>query len=224
MKLNLDMESFEFVEDENIIGLEKDPERSGLEEMPDHLVVLRHRRKISAVIERIADLGLPQQEQQYRLVTRRAFNAIEVLEYVCKTERVVNLKMAVYSINYDAAMILLDLLNRDRIGCVEICMSNLRNGAHRTKEQILNEKLIGHAKIDIFYCSSHAKSMACETESGNYYCIEGSGNHAYNSRIEQYVFDNSKQVYEFNCAWMREIRTFLSGKKEYSEKVFAQHG
>lgn len=64
-----------------------------------------------------------------------------------------------------------------------------------------------------FFCSSHAKIMCCKTQQGNYYTIEGPGNLAYNSRVEQYVIDNCRDVYEFSTGWIREIKQFLQEKE-----------
>ncbi len=93
-------------------------------------------------------------------------------------------------------------------------MSNLRNHAHREKEVIIKEMFVDHPRVELFFCSSHAKTFSCKTDQGNYYTIEGSGNMAYNSRIEQYVIDNDQAVYDFSCNWMREIKEFLKDKKE----------
>jgi uncharacterized protein YuzB (UPF0349 family) len=216
MKDILTLSDFNYSEDK--INVEKDPTTSGLESISDDFLIIKHRKKIAAVIDRLKEIGLPKKEEQFRLVTRRAFNAIEFLEYICQQTIVTDLKLAVYSINYESAILLIDLINTKKILKAEICMSNLRNGAHRAKEQIVNDKILEHSDIDIFYCSSHAKMMAMKTVCGNYYSIEGSGNHAANSRIEQYVIDNSQLVYEFNCQWMHKIRVFLKGKKELVEK------
>lgn len=191
----------------------KDPEISGLEEMQDNLLQI-HKKKVAKVIERIAEMGLPKKNEQFRLVTRRAFNAVELLQFIVAAgDKIVDLKMAVYSINFFAALILLEMIDRNDIGRCEILMSDLRNKAHREKEIIVNEKFSGHPRIDLWFCHSHAKIISCRTESGNFYTIEGSGNHAYNSRIEQYVIDNDRAVYDFTCQWMAEIRNFIERKK-----------
>jgi len=194
------------------INVEKDPEISGLEQMEDRALV-RYTEKHYALIDKIEELGLPKPGQEFRLVTRRTFNAIQFLEYIVrKEESIVDLKMAIYSINYYAAKILMALINEGKINKVEILMSNLRNKAHREKEEIVKNLFMGHPNISLFFCSSHAKLFSCETAQGNFYTLEGSGNLAYNSRIEQYVIDNDKALYEFSCSWMRDIKVFLEEK------------
>ncbi|MDX9897030.1 MAG: hypothetical protein RBS34_16385 [Desulfofustis sp.] len=191
----------------------KDPEKSGLEDM-EYRLLRRYVQKVSAIIEHIDQIGLPQPGEQFRLITRRSFNAIEFVQYVAGRERIEQLNMAIYSINFQAAQMLIDLVRRGKIGHVAIMMSNLRNKAHREKEEIIKQKFTDHPKIDLFFCCSHAKLMACRTEAGNHYVIEGSGNLAYNSRIEQYVIDNDREIYEFSVRWMEEIKAFLAGRPE----------
>lgn len=198
---------------EDVVGTVKDPTTSGLEGMDDRMF-RKYQAKFSAVVASLDDVGLPAPGQQYRLITRRSFNAIEMLDYIARRERIVEMKIAIYSINFFAAQIMMELVNSGRIERVEVMMSNLRNKAHREKEEILKKQFTDHPRIDLFYCSSHAKLMACKTERGNHYLIEGSGNHAYNSRIEQYVIDNDADLFAFTCAWMTEIKDFLADKKE----------
>lgn len=197
----------------DLINVEKDPEKSGLEEMEDRAFV-RYCEKHTALIAKIEELGLPAPGQQFRLITKRTFNAIQFLEFIAEQETIIDLKMAIYSINFHAAKILLSLVEHGKIQQAEILMSNLRNKAHREKEEIVREMFLGHPRIVLFFASSHAKTFSCSTSKGNFYTLEGSGNLAFNSRLEQYVIDNDKALYEFSCSWMSEIKVFLEGKKE----------
>ena len=202
-----------FTGESEICNTGKDPTRSGLEEMEDRLMA-RYVEKVGAVISSLDDIGLPGPGQQYRLVTRRSFNAVELIQYIVRTEKILDLSLAIYSINFQAAKVLIHLVDTGRIGHIRIMMSNLRNKAHREKEEIIKNDFTAHPKVELFFCCSHAKMMCCKTDAGNYYAIEGSGNLAYNSRVEQYIIDNDRMVYEFSLSWMAEIKEFLKGKKE----------
>lgn len=196
-----------------ICTVTKDPTTSGLEDMEDKAFV-RFCEKHHALIDKLADIGLPAPGEQIRLVTRRTFNAIQFLEYIAERELILDLKMAIYSINFNAAVILVGLIDSGRIANTEILMSNLRNKAHREKEEVMKKMFVDHPLIKIFYCSSHAKTFSCRTAEGNFYTLEGSGNMAYNSRVEQYVIDNDEGMYDFSCEWMADIKKFLEGRKE----------
>ena len=199
--------------DGHLVSVEKDPMQSGLEQMEGNAYT-RFCEKHYALIDKIADIGLPLPGHQIRLVTRRTFNSIQFIEYIARREKIINMKIAIYSINFNAAKILLELVASRKIESLDILMSNLRNKAHREKEDIVKKMFSDHPRISLFFCSSHAKTFACVTGQGNYYTLEGSGNMAYNSRVEQYVIDNDKKMYEFTALWMGEIKAFLKGKKE----------
>lgn len=199
--------------DAEICTVEKDPDKSGLEDMEDENYI-RYVKKHAKLIKNIEQIGLPMPGEQYRLVTRRTFNAIQFLEYIANREKIIDLKIAIYSINFEAAKILYELINQGKIVQTEILMSNLRNKAHREKEEIIKKMFSNHPRIKLFFCSSHAKTFSCKTEKGNFYTVEGSGNLAFNSRVEQYVIDNDPLLYDFSCKWMADIKEFLKGKKE----------
>ncbi len=202
--------------EEKFITKVKDTKKSGVETMEDNLL-RKYKQKTGAVIERIAEMGLPKPQEQFRLITRRAFNAIEILQFIVTSETIRQLYMAVYSINYFAAKILLELIDAGKIQNCEIMMSNLRNTAYREKEEIILREFSAHPHIKLWFCCSHAKLTSCETSSGNFYTIEGSGNHAPNSRVEQYVIDNDRDVFDFTAQWMAEMKEFLRGKRELVE-------
>lgn len=162
----------------------KDPELSGLEAMEDRLFA-RYKEKTCRVIAEMAEVGLPKPGEQFRLVTRRTFNAVQFLEFIARQDRVLDLKMAIYSINFHAAKILVEMIDGGLIAHADILMSNLRNKAHREKEEIIKTMFSEHPQMTLFFCSSHAKVMSCRTASGQFYTIEGSGNLAYNSRVER---------------------------------------
>ncbi|MBA1446111.1 MAG: hypothetical protein FE835_14640 [Gammaproteobacteria bacterium] len=196
-----------------VCTITKDPITSGLEQMEDK-AYKRFCEKHYALISKLDDIGLPEPGQQIRLVTRRTFNSIQFIEYIAEREKILDMKIAIYSINFNAAKILLGLVNSGKINTVEILMSNLRNKAHREKEEIIKKMFTDHPRISLFFCSSHAKAFSCSTEAGNFYTLEGSGNMAYNSRVEQYVIDNDEQMYKFTCEWMSRIKEFLQETKE----------
>lgn len=201
---------------QSIVTREKDPTQNGLEKMPDNLY-RKYCKKHFALMAHIDSIGLPAPGEQFRLVTRRSFNSMEFIDHIATRETIKSMHLAIYSINFQSAQRLLELIEKNNIQHAEILISNLRNGAHREKERVMRDLFVSNPKIDVFYASSHAKLFSCSTQSGNFYTVEGSGNMANNSRIEQYVIDNDPEIYEFTKKWMQEIREFLKGKKEFSE-------
>lgn len=199
--------------DSDLINVEKDTNKSGLEvfsaEKYKHSV-----KSTFDIIHDIEKLQIPKDGEQIRIVTFKSFNTVLFLKHICETETIEHLILAVYSFNYDASVLINDLVNSGKIKRATILMSNLRNKAHRKKEQLTRDMLVDNPNIDLFFASSHAKIMAMKTSKGNHYVLEGSGNLSFNSRVEQYVFDNNKQLFEFHNNWMKEIKAFLKDKKE----------
>lgn len=185
-----------------------------IEEETEDKSLLIYRKKTTQVILLIKEMEIPKPGQQLRLITKRSFNAISFLKYIAELEKIEHATLVIYSINYEAATIIDELLKSERIGSATILMSNLRNKAHRKKEQLTKDLFLDNPKIKLMFSSVHAKIISFKTKLGNYYTIEGSGNLSFNSRIEQYVIDNDKQIYEFTNDWINEMIEFLKGKKE----------
>ena len=197
-------------EEPELINVEKDTEDSGVEELEDK-AYSRFMQKTYKVINRIEDLGIPEKGHQIRLVTFRSFNAIHFLYYIAQKEKINHVLIA------EAARLLVEMINKGLVGKTTILMSNLRNKAHRQKEQITRDIFVENPNIDLFFCASHAKIMSMQTDNGNYYTLEGSGNLSYNSRVEQYSLDNDEGLFLFTKDWMREVREYLKGTKELIE-------
>ena len=201
---------------ESLINIEKDTDDSGVEEKFDESYK-KFIEKTYQVINHIEEIGMPQKNEQIRIVTFRSFNTVHFINYIAKKEIIEHLVLAVYSINAEAARFINDMINEGLIQKATILMSNLRNKAHREKEQITRDLFVNNPKVDLFFLQSHAKIVAMKTIDDNYYAIEGSGNLSYNSRVEQYVIDNDEGFYNFTVNWMQKVRELLKGKKELIE-------
>ena len=200
-------------EDSTICTVSKDTNDSGVEDVKDSSIRL-YKQKTFQVIEKIKELKLPTDKEQLRLITKRSFNAVSFIKFISDAETITHLTCCIYSLNYEAAMLLNDLINNGRIQKATLLISNLRNKAHREKEQLTKDLFVENPKIKLIYCSSHAKIISFSTDKGNYYTIEGSGNLSFNSRVEQYVIDNDKDLFDFTNRWIEEIQEYLKGKKE----------
>ena len=199
--------------DKDLINVSKDTNESGVEIFSHE----KYKHSVKAtfeIIENLEELGMPKKDEQIRFVTFKSFNAVLFLNHICETEIIEHLILAVYSFNYDASVLINDLIKQGKIKKATILMSNLRNKAHREKEQITRDMLVNNPNVDLFFASSHAKIMAMKTQKNNHYILEGSGNLSFNSRIEQYCFDNNKGLFDFTFKWMQEIKIFLKGRKE----------
>jgi hypothetical protein len=207
----------QFIKDSNVDVIKlvnKDTMDSGLEEMEDKMLK-SYKEKTYAVISRLDEIGIPKENEQIRLISKRSFNAIAFLKWIHSIEgEIEEALFCIYSINHEASVMINDMVLSGQIKTATILMSNLRNKAHRAKEEATKQYFITNPNIELIFASSHSKIMSFKTAKGNHYTVEGSGNLSYNSRIEQYIIDNDKKLFEFTKQWIYEIKDFLKGKKE----------
>lgn len=139
-----------------------------------------------------------------RFVTTRAFNAIALVDFILQKEAILESFFCVYSIDYDSGVLLSNLADEGKLGKVTFVISNIRNSAYRKKEKIVRDKFIGNKNIRLVFAGSHAKMMGFRTAE-NFYVVETSANFAPNSRIEQYMFENSEAMFNFHKSWIEDI-------------------
>lgn len=182
------------------------------EETEDKLLRI-YKEKTCLVIEKLSGIGLPKKNEQLRLITKRSFNAIALLEWVISLEGNIDEALfCIFSINYEASVIIDTFIKSGKIKTATILMSNLRNIAYRKKEEATKNMFVNNPKVELIFASSHAKILSFKS-GDNYYTVEGSGNLSYNNQIEQYVIDNDKVLFDFTKEWIEEIKKHLKGKK-----------
>lgn len=159
--------------------------------------------KTTQVLKRIANIKMPDENVQLRLITLNPLNPIVFIKYIANKEIITDGKIVIFSINRQAARVLIDLKQKGKLNNVTLIVSSLRTIANQDKNLAVT---ILRKHFKIYFLTTHAKIIILKTEK-NYYSIEGSGNFSYNARLEQYVIDNSKQIYEFSNDWIKQIET-----------------
>ena len=143
---------------------------------------------------------------QYRLVTDMSFNAITVVEYLLKYYKINELYIVVYRMNNKSFDYLRKIIEADAIKTGFIVSTFFR--ANKQYERWAKEiKILSDTtrNIKTTFCNSHAKVFLAKTTCGKHIVFEGSGNLSHNERIEQYIFENNKEVYEFHKQWIDAI-------------------
>lgn len=177
---------------------------SGVEDFDEQ--VLRVWKKVApTLLSSLSNIGLPKFGEQLRIITTKAFNAMAFIDFVINSgEKIIETYIAVYSIDYDTGVLIDNLAKEGSLGETTFLISNIRNSSYRKKEALVRERFLKNENIKLIFCGSHAKIMAFRTEL-NFYVIEGSANLAPNSRIEQYLFENNKEMFEFHKNWIDNI-------------------
>lgn len=156
--------------------------------------LLAHYEKVRALE---VDLKrLPAREEFYFLQTDNAFNAFTFIPWICKTESIKTLCASTYSISRRVIESLVELHDCGRIEQVKLMVSDSMIKRNPVAIDLLQGLARSRPNIEVLFAWVHAKVCIIDSLSG-YYCIEGSGNWSENAQYEQYVFGNSKGLYDF---------------------------
>jgi len=140
---------------------------------------------------------LPDPGEALFIETLKSFNAFTFIVYMIKEGGPVDdLFIATYSINTRIVNSLVKWMDKQQIRNVEIYISDsIKHRMPRVVELIENYASKRNNLI-ITYAWTH-KKVICAKIADQYYIVEGSGNFSENSAQEQYLFTNSKQLYDF---------------------------
>lgn len=149
----------------------------------------------------------PLKDEHYRIITEKAFNAYALILSVLKRTTIEEMYLAIYRINQPTVDSIIDFIEQGKIKTATFVISNFFNQTKKPERWAmkLRDYAATNDKVQHIYIHNHAKIMAMKTTDGNHYVFEGSGNMSDNARIEQYVYDNNKDIFEFHKAWMNEL-------------------
>lgn len=156
----------------------------------------------------LSDLCIkPLPGEQYRIITEKQFNAYALILHLLETEAIERLCLAIYRINEPTVAGLIDFIEAGKITKATFVISNFFNQTRKPERWAirLREFCEENPNCEHTYTHNHSKVLAVKTESGNHYVFEGSGNMSDNARIEQYIYENSEEVYLFHKGWMDDL-------------------
>lgn len=149
-------------------------------------------------IENIKNLcgELPSEGEIVFLWACNSFNAFTFIPYVIKYSGMIEeLCFSTYSINTRIVEALIRWYDKGVILTVTIYIADSIKFRMPDVVALLEEQA-KRRKIEIIYAWNHSKVQLLKS-GDNYFVIEGSGNFSENAANEQYIFLNSKEVYEF---------------------------
>lgn len=162
-----------------------------------------HYRKAKA----LTDLcQLPKDGEQYRIVTEKQFNAFAAILAILEKEDINEMSLAIYRINQPSVESLIEFIDGGRIKQANFLISNFFNQTKKPEMWAIRLRDYSETKenVTFAYVHNHAKVLCAKTKE-NHYVFEGSGNMSDNARIEQYLFENNRDSYEFHSAWIKDI-------------------
>jgi len=144
--------------------------------------------------------GIPIKHEQIRIITKKLINTFDFILAILDNEKIDELYLTSYRIGKKAIIQLNDLINSNRIDKLTILIND---GFPKFAPDVWNNlKILNKTKLILE--NNHTKIILAKTKE-NYYIIEGSGNLSINARIEQYTFDNNKQIYDFHKNWIDKL-------------------
>lgn len=184
------------------VGKANQVDARGLKAQGKRLRFVRSQARMLRALDEVAK-ELPQPGEQLRLVTLEDFNAFTFVPLLIRERgRIDHLFAAMYSISQDVTLTLAAMLEEGAIGRIDLLISETINFRFPARiRELVEQANMRRDRFRVGVARNHAKisMMQC---GGDHFIVEGSGNWCHNARIEQYVFENSRPMWEFHAAWI----------------------
>lgn len=151
--------------------------------------------------------GEPAEGEQWRIITEKQFNAFALILHLLQTRVIEEMYLAVYRINEPTVTSIIEFIESEKIKKSVFVISSFFNQTKKPEQWAIMLKQFADKKANCYhvYTHNHAKVLAVRTSKNEFFVFEGSGNMSDNARIEQYIYENSKQSFEFHKKWMTEL-------------------
>ncbi len=153
-----------------------------------------HYQKIKSLPEDL--LRLPNEEEFFFLQTESSFNAFTFIPLIAKNQGIKELFASTYSINIRVIEALVELHDAGIVEQITLMVSDSLIKRNPTTINHINALISTRPNINLTYSWNHSKVCIMKTQFAHF-VVEGSGNWSENALYEQYIFANSKQLYEF---------------------------
>lgn len=162
-----------------------------------------HYQKIKSLHKELQ--RLPSSEEFFFLQSATSFNAFTFIPLIGQKEHITEMYASTYSISRNVIDALIALYDKGIISKITLMISDSLIKRNPKTIDYIKAQILKRANFEVIFSWVHAKVAICKT-AGNYYIIEGSGNWAANAQYEQYIFANSKGVYEFRKKLFTETK------------------
>ncbi|MEI6865798.1 hypothetical protein [Flavicella sp.] len=148
---------------------------------------------------------LPNTEEFFFLQSAISFNAFTFIPLVGQFESIKELYASTYSISRKVIDALVQLYDEGIIEKITLMISDSLLKRNPATIDYINAMIHSRANFEVIFSWVHAKVCILQTAS-NFYVIEGSGNWASNAQYEQYLFANSKGLFDFRKTLFTESK------------------
>jgi len=155
-------------------------------------------------VESLKELNglFPLDREIFFLWTVNSFNAFTFIPYIIRYHKQIDhLIISTYSITTRIIDSFIKYVDRKQILKVDMLISDSVKFRIPKVVDHLESMINNRSDIRIIYGWNHSKVTLMQT-GNNYFIAEGSGNWSENVKNEQYIFLNSKQVFDFRAKWI----------------------
>lgn len=149
------------------------------------------------------DFAAMEEGDQVRLITTHSVNAIVAIEKIQENYQLEEVFICVYRMNERAVTWIKDNLKDAGVKST-LLLSEFFRENKRYEQWFESVLALSGDNFTVKTGCLHAKVFCCRTKCGSFFVFEGSGNLSDNARLEQYVIDRSRRLYEFHAHWMTE--------------------
>lgn len=178
----------------NPLKAEKPEDKEKLSELYVSKYIVQHFQKVANLENDL--MRVPTPEEFFFLQSDNAFNAFTFIPMVAKHYPVKELFASTYSISRRVIDALVELHDKGMIEQITLLISDSMIKRNPVTIDNLMAMASTRPNMKIFYAWSHAKVCLMRTQDF-YFVVEGSGNWSENAHYEQYLFANSKGLYDF---------------------------
>lgn len=166
----------------------------GFSEKFESKYLLNHCQKLKNLDKDLT--RLPEKGEFFFLQTENSFNAFTFIPFICQHERIKSLYASTYSIGSKVVNALMELHDSGFVDQVTLLISDSMIKRNPVVIDNLTSVAQSRGNVNVLFSWVHAKVCILETAT-SHYIVEGSGNWSENAQYEQYIFGNSKAVFEF---------------------------
>ena len=148
----------------------------------------------------LSGYSLPNKNESFHIVTEKAINAFAFIQYVLDTKkRIDQLYITSYSIRESVLRPIKDWIDSGIVCNVSISLTCFTKRLNLPCWEFLNTCKSDKFKVKYFHNHTKISLMQCGDD---YFVLEGSGNFSENAQCEQYIFTNSKELFDFHKGWI----------------------
>lgn len=152
-----------------------------------------HVQKIKSVEELVR---IPQKGEIFFLQSEKAFNAFTFIPWLAKNYFIEEIFASTYSISRRVVEAIQQMQSSGQIGEVTLLISDSMPKRNPKTVDVIEAVANGNPNFNIKYHWNHSKVSLIKTKEF-WLILEGSGNWSENAQVEQYVFANDENVYNF---------------------------